>query len=691
MKEYDSTHVRNVAIVGHGRSGKTSIVEACLFNSGAVKRLGKVDDGTAAMDYEPEEVKRRLSISSALAACEWQDYKLNFIDTPGYPDFVGEVRSALQAVDSALVVISAPSGIEVETEKAWHAAETIELPRAIFINKMDREHADFYSVVEELRVRFGDGVVPIQLPIGREAAFQGVVDLLAMHTRIKERDENNCIVVDEIPEYMAAEVENARQQLIEAVAEFNNELLEKYVDGIDIAEEEVAAALMEGIQAGKIFPVLCGSALRNIGMHKLLYDLVEYMPSPADHVILGTMPQSGDPVERQLSEAFSAQVFKTIVDPFVGRLSFLRIFSGDMKADSSYYNASRQTMERIGTIFTMQGKHQLNLPVAHAGDIIVTAKLQGTRTGDTLCEKGAPILYEGISYPESMLSMAVYAKKKGDEDKIFAALAKEQEEDPTICLVKDQETKETLLKGIGEVHLEVLAEKIQRKFGVEAVVTEPRIAYRETIRQTVKAEGKHKKQSGGHGQYGHVWLEISPQPAGEGNVFSETIFGGSVPRQYIPAVEKGTVETLASGILAGYPVVDVKVNLYDGSYHTVDSSEVAFKTAAAIALKKGIMEASPVLLEPICSMTVTAPEYYMGDIMGHLNGKRAHIMGMESIGKDMSEVKAQVPLAELYKYATELRSLTQGRGNYTLEFSHYEEVPVKMAEKIIAAFHERKG
>ncbi len=690
MKEYDSTNIRNIAIVGHGRSGKTSIVEACLFNTGAVKRLGKVDDGTAATDYEPEEVKRRLSISSALAACEWQEYKLNFIDTPGYPDFIGEVQGALQAADSALVVISAPAGIEVETEKTWQLAENLELPRAIFINKMDREHADFYGVVEELRVRFGTGVVPIQLPIGKEAAFQGVIDLLAMHTRIKERDENNCIVVDEIPEYMTAEVEDARQKLIEAVAEFNNALLEKYVEGAEIAEEEVAAALIEGIQAGKIFPVLCGSAARNIGMHKLLNDAVEYLPSPLDHAILGTDPEGGDIVERKATEAFSAQVFKTIVDPFVGRLSFLRVFSGNMKPDASYYNPGRQASERVGTIFTMQGKHQLNLPIAHAGDIVAAAKLQGTKTGDTLCDKAAPILYEAIEYPESMLAMAVYARKKGDEDKVFAALAKEQEEDPTICVVKDQETRETLVKGIGEVHLEVLAEKIQRKFGVEAAVREPRIAYRETIRKAVKAEGKHKKQSGGHGQYGHVWLEISPQAAGEGNVFTETIFGGSVPRQYIPAVEKGTAETLGNGIMAGYPVVDVKVNLYDGSYHSVDSSEVAFKTATALALRKGVMEASPVLLEPICNMTVTAPEYYMGDVMGRLNSKRAHIMGMESTGKDMSQVKAQVPQAELYKYATELRSLTQGRGSYTLEFSHYEEVPVKMAEKIIAESKEKK-
>ncbi len=684
MKEYNSTNLRNVALVGHGKAGKTSVIEACLFNTGALKRLGRIEDENTAMDYEPEEIKRKLSISSGLAACEWMDYKLNLLDTPGYPDFVGEVKGALQAADSALIVISATAGIEVETEKVWQYAADQEIPRAFFINKMDREHADFDSVVAELRVRFGTGVVPIQLPIGKEAAFQGVVDLLALHMRIKERDENNCIVVDEIPEYMTNEVEEARQKLIEAVAEFNNELLEKYIEGTEIAEEEVAAALMEGIQAGRIFPVLCGSAMQNVGMHKLLNDIVEYLPAPADRTVIGTAPDSEELLERTVEDAFSAQVFKTIVDPFVGRLSFIRVFSGTMKGDTAYYNASRDSMERIGTIFTMQGKHQINVSAVQGGDIVAAAKLQGTKTGDTLCTKEQPICYDRIDYPESMLAMAVYAKKKGEEDKVFAALAKETEEDPTIQLVKNQETKETLVKGIGEVHLDVLLERIQRKFGVEALFVEPRIAYRETIRKNVKVEGKHKKQSGGHGQYGHVWLEITPQPAGEGNVFTETIFGGSVPRQYIPAVEKGTAETLAAGILAGYPVVDVKVNLFDGSYHTVDSSEVAFKTATALALRKGVMEASPVLLEPIYRMTVQAPEYYMGDVMGKLNSKRAKILGMDTAGKDMSEVTAQVPAAELYKYATELRSLTQGRGAYALEFSHYEEVPAKMVEKIIA-------
>ena len=690
MKEYASTNIRNIALVGHGKSGKTSIAEDCLFNTGAIKRRGSIADGTMASDYEPEETRRELSIQTSLLACEWLDHKLNILDTPGYPDFVGEVKSALQAADSALVVISAVSGIEVETEKVWRYAEALDLPRAFFVNKIDREHADFQNVVNELRLRFGTGVVPIQLPVGKEAAFQGVVDLLAMTVRIKERDKNNCVALDEIPEYMKDEVEEARQTLIEGVAEINNTLLEKYIEGETLDEREVAEALIEGIETGKIFPVLCGSASLNVGMHALLNDMVEYLPAPTDRTVVGTLPGGEELVERTPGDPFSAQVFKTIVDPFVGRLSFIRIFSGEMKSDASYWNISTQQMERVSTLYTMQGKKQIAVAKAHGGDIVVAAKLQNTRTSDTLVAKEALLSYDAIEFPMPMLAQAVYVKKKGEEDKVFAALAKECEEDPSLKLEKDAETKETLIRGIGEVHLEVLQERMKRKFGIEAIFAEPRIAYRETIRKSVKAEGKHKKQSGGHGQYGHVMLEISPRDAGTGNEFTENIFGGSVPRQYVPAVEKGTAETLAAGILAGYPVVDVRVNLYDGSYHTVDSSEVAFKTATAIALRKGIMEASPVLLEPIYEMCVQAPEYYMGDVMGQLNAKRARILGMEMISKDTSEVRAQVPLAALHKYATELRSLTQGRGTYTLRFCHYEEVPEKTARQLIEAARERK-
>ncbi len=691
MKTYKSTNIRNVAVVGHGKTGKTSLLDACLFDSGAVKRLGNVEDGSSALDYEAEEAKRQMTISAKLVACEWSEFKLNLLETPGYADFVGDVKGALTAADSALIVLSAPAGVEVETEKLWNYAEGMELPRAFFVNKMDREHANFTGVVEELRAKFGSGVVPVQVPIGKEAAFQGVADLLTLHMKIVSKDNEADFVVKDLPEYIKGEVEEARQQLIEAVAEFNDELMEKYIEGAELTEVEVAAALIEGIQACRIFPVFCGSAKQNIGVKNLMNGIVEYLPTPYFHVAIGTNPADGEIRERKTEDAFSAQVWKTVVDPFVGRQSFMRVFSGAMKGDASYYNPRTGEAERVGTLFTMQGKQQHNLNQVEAGDIVVTSKLQAVKTGDTLCDKNDPIQYEAIEYPEAMLEMAASAAKKGDEDKVFSAIAKQQEEDPTILVDKNSETRQTLLRGIGEVHLEILAEKLQRKFGVQLKLDKPRVAYRETIRKTVKVQGKHKKQSGGHGQYGDVWLEISPQPAGQGNEFTETIFGGSVPRQYIPAVEKGTAETLAQGILAGYPVVDVKVNLYDGSYHAVDSSEAAFKTATALALKKGVMEASPVLLEPIDNIKVTAPEYYMGDVMGRLNSKRAHIMGVDSKGHDMSVIQATIPVAELYKFATDLRSLTQGRGSYSLEFSHYEPMPEKAAEAIVAEARAEKN
>lgn len=683
MKNYKSANIRNIAVVGHGKTGKTSLLDACLFDAEAVKRLGNVEDSTSALDYEPEETKRGMTVNLKLAACEWRDFKLNFIDTPGYPDFVGDVKDAMAAADSALLVISASSGIKSGTENAWRYAEENELPRAFFINKMDREHADFYGVVEELRVRFGDGVVPVQLPIGKEAAFQGVVDLLSLHMKIVTHDKE--IVKDDVPEYMKDEVEQARQKMIESISEFNDELLEKYIEGTEITEVETAAALIEGIQAGKIFPVFCGSAKQNIGMRKLMNDLVEYMPTPYFKVSIGMNPVSGEIKERHTEDAFSAQVFKTIVDPFVGRQSYIRILSGEMRGDTSYYHPNKDTEERIGTLFTLQGKQQHNLNAAAAGDIVVTTKLQQVKTGDTLCDKNDPIQYEAILYPVAMLEMAAAAHKKGEEDKVFGALAKQQDEDPTLLVEKNPETGQTIVRGVGEVHLEILAEKLERKFGAQLDLTKPRIPYRETIRASVKVQGRHKKQSGGHGQFGDVWLEIGPRDAGTGNAFTETIFGGSVPKQYIPAVEKGTVETLAQGVLAGYPVVDVKVNLYDGSYHPVDSSEAAFKTAAAIAIKKGVMEASPILLEPIETIKVLTPEYYLGDVMGRLNSKRAHVLGVDSKDRDMSEIQALIPQAELYKFATELRSLTQGRGSYSLEFARYEPVPERMAEAIIEA------
>lgn len=686
MKDYKSETIRNVAFCGHGRSGKTSLLEAALFDSGATTRLGNVDQGTGVLDFEPEENKRKMSISASLAALEWKNFKINAIDVPGFPDFVAEMHGALAAADSAVIVVSASAGVEVETEKAWALAENLNLPRAFFVTKMDREHADFEKVLGELRNKFGNSVVPVQVPVGKEDSFKGVVDLVKAFSKIKADDEQIDAAV------VADEVEDKRLEMLDIVAEFNDELMEKYLEGDveDLDEKEISEALAQGIKEAKVFPVFVGSALKNIGIKKFLNSIVEFFPAPDSKDYPGINPKTDELVERKVSEPFSGQIFKTMVDPFVGRMSYVRVISGDMKGDATYQliGADNEGQERLSGLFTMQGKKQIPVDVAHAGDIVVTSKLANAKTGDTLCDKAAPIKYERIQYPEPMLAMAVTSEKKGEEDKVFGAIIRQQDEDPTIMLIKNAETKQTILKGVGEVHLDILGDKLQRKFGVKMVLGEPRVAYRETIRKQVEVQGKHKKQSGGHGQYGDVWLKIGPNKdanpeVNNGNVWSESIFGGSVPRQYFPAVEKGTQETLAEGVIAGYPVVNVSVNLFDGSYHAVDSSEAAFKMATSIAIKKGILSADPILLEPIDEITVLTPENYMGDIIGKLNSKRGKILGMDPKGKGMTEVKALIPSSELYKYATDLRSQTQGRASYSLKFSHYDPMPDKLAEKII--------
>ena len=681
MTEFNSTQLRNLALVGHGKSGKTSIAENCLFKCGCTTRIGKTDDGTSILDYEPEEIKRKMTIDSVLASCQWQGYKINIIDTPGYPDFTGEVKSALTACESAIVVVSATSGVEVETDRAWKYAEELSLPRAIFINKMDREHADFYKVVEALRAHYGKGVVPIQIPIGQEANFQGVADLITMNTKVLIKNKE---LIYEIPEYMQEEVASARHMLMETCAEFNDELLEKYLEGAQITETEVAAALIEGIVNAKIFPVLCGSAAKGIGFRQLMNSIIEYMPTPYFRSSMGTNPKTGDIVERRTEDAFSAYVFKTVVDQFIGRVSYLKILSGALLENSTIYNSTSDKTERIANLYSTCGKNQIAQKVARAGDIVVTTKLQSTKTGDTLSDDHYPICYEAVNHPDSMFTMAIKADKKADEDKIGNALLRLTDEDPTLHIEKNTETGDLLISGVGELHLDIALEKLLNKFGVTAKLYKPAVAYRETIRGTNKVEGKHKKQSGGHGQYGDVWLEFTPGELGSGVVFTESIVGGAVPKQYIPAVEKGVRETLHTGILAGYPMVDIKVNLYDGSYHTVDSSEMAFKTAAALAIKKGIPDAKPILLEPYYTLKITIPEYYMGDVISGINTKRGRIINTENPSHDISVIEAQVPLAELFKYATDLRSSTQGRGSYTMEFSHYEEVPTKISEQIIA-------
>ena len=680
MKEYGSCDLRNIAILAHGKAGKTSLTEALAYNAGHTNRLGKVDDGTTVADFEPEEIKRKLTISNALVSCEWEDTKLNFIDTPGYPDFFGEVKGALSATDSALIVVCAPAGIEVETEKVWNYCKELNKPTAFFVNKMDREHADFNNVVEQLQIKFGAGIVPIQIPIGAEEAFHGVVDLLEMSTSIKTSQKQ--IIEGEIPEFLKKEVAKAKERLVETIVETNPELLDRYLAGEEISDNELITTLKLGIKNAKLFPVLCGSALKNIGVNKLLYDIIEYLPEPSlDNLATNNLTE--ELVEINENSPFSGLVFKTTADPFVGRLSYIRIFSGSLTADSTVYNPLKDKVEKIGNIFSLRGKQQINLKKGLAGDIVVVAKLQDTVTGDSLTDKSFPVVFDEIIYPKPMFTMAVETKNKGDEDKLSNALVRILDEDPTVRYVKSAETAEFLLSGIGEMHTEIIADKIKRKFGVELLLKNPKIPYRETIRMKEKVEAKHKKQSGGHGQYGHVWLQIEPLPPGTGIEFTDSIFGGAVPRQYIPAVEKGVKEALQAGILAGYPVVDVKVDLCDGSYHNVDSSEMAFKIASAAAVKKAVMQAKPVLLEPIYDLEITIPEYYMGDVIADLNTKRGRINGMDSGLTGIGVVKAQAPVAELFRFAIDLRSITQGRGFFDMKFSHYEEVPQKIAQEII--------
>lgn len=690
MKEYKSENIRNVGIIAHGGAGKTSLTEAMLFSSGAVNRLGKVDDGTSTTDFEPEEVRRKVTISAALAPCEWNGQKINIVDTPGYADFVAEVKGALSAVDAALVVLCAAAGVEVETEKVWQYANDLQLPRIAFINKMDRENADFYSVLHTMKEKFGAHIVPIQLPIGAQSSFKGIVDLVKMKALVPANSQCSQYNETDIPPDIQEQAQEARHAMIEAVAETDDELLTKYLDGEELTEQEISAGLHKGIMEGKFYPVLCGSAIKNIGILQVLNLIVDNVASPAAKVSVGQHPLTQETVERKTGDPFSALVFKTTADPFVGRLSYIRVFSGQLKPDSTIYNASKDKMERLGNLFALRGKTQDPMPVANAGDIVVVAKLQESGTGDTLCDKEKPVVYPALEYPKPMFTMCIEPKNKGDEDKIGSALGRLTDEDPTLRVRKDAETRQLLVTGTGELQLDIMAERMKRKFGVEIKLSTPKIPYRETIRGNVKIEGKHKKQSGGHGQYGHVWLQLEPLPPGGHFEFVDAIFGGAVPRQYIPAVEKGVRDALAGGVLAGYPMVDIKVTLTDGSYHTVDSSEMAFKIASTMALRKGALQAKPVLLEPIYQMEVLVPETYMGDVVGDLNGKRGRIQGMEPNGKGMSAVKAQVPLSEVFNYAIHLRSLTQGRGSFDMSFSHYEEVPQRIAETIIAGAKKDK-
>ncbi|MGI6658681.1 MAG: elongation factor G [Dethiobacteraceae bacterium] len=685
MKNYTTEKIRNVALISHSGAGKTSLAEAMIYTSGAVSRLGKVDAGTTTTDFDAEETKRKFTINTALAPVEWKGVKINLLDTPGYFDFIGDVASALRVADAAVVVVSATSGVEVGTEKVWEYADENKLPRLVFVNRMDKENANFSKVFAQLQEFFGLNVVPVQLPLGAEASFRGIVDLVKMKAYTFSGDGKQ-MNEEEIPAELADEVEEYREKLIEAVAESDDELLLKYLEGEPLTDEEVNSGLRIGTLNGKIIPVLCGAATANIGTQPLLETIVSAFPSPADIAeVTGIDPQSNEEVSVKIDPAgtVSALVFKTFADPFVGKISFFKVYSGILKGDSQLHNANKRKDERLGQIFTMLGKNQINLDQVTAGDIAAVAKLQVTTTGDTLCEKQSCTVYPPIAFPQPVTTFAVEPKKQGDEEKVAAGFARFLEEDPTFRMERNTETRQTLISGMGELHLEIITSKLAQKFGVEVDLTLPKVPYKETIRGTAKVEGKHKKQSGGRGQYGHVWIEFEPLHEGEDFEFVDKIFGGAVPRQYIPAVEKGLREAMESGVLAGYPVVGIKASLYDGSYHSVDSSEMAFKIAASLAFKKGMEQANPVLLEPIMYVEVTVPDQFMGDIMGDLNSRRGRILGMEQSNGNQI-IKAHVPMAEMLKYAIDLRSMTQGRGSFTMKEDHYEDVPAHLSEQIIA-------
>ncbi|HLB28832.1 MAG TPA: elongation factor G [Dehalococcoidia bacterium] len=678
MSDYPPAKTRNLALIGHGGTGKTSLADALLFTAGAVSRLGRVDEGTTASDYEPEEVRHHISLNLSLLPCSWQGHKLNLIDTPGYADFAGEVKSALRAADAVLIVVDAAAGVQVGTDQAWAYADEEGLPKLALINRLDRENADFFRTLEQIQERFGPRCLPLHLPIGTQQAFQGVVELLAMQAQQGDG-------TGPIPEEMAATAATYREKLIEAAAETEDELTMKYLEGEALTETEVMEGLRSALRQGKLVPVLCASGLKSIGVPLLLDAMVKLLPSPLERPpVVARTPQGGEvPLAGEPQGPLAALAFKTTADPFVGRLTYLRVLSGTLSSNSQVFNANRERQERIGQLFLVRGKSQEPVHQVAAGDIGGVAKLAETQTGDTLTAAERPLLLPGIAFPQPTFSLAVHPKSKADLEKMGSALARIVEEDPSLKLVREHDTAEMVLSGLGDVHLEVAIERIRRKFGVELETSLPKIPYKETITTTTTAEYKHKKQTGGHGQYGHVFLRLEPLPKGSGFQFAEEVVGGAVPKNYIPGVEKGVVEALPEGVLARYPLADLKVILYDGSYHPVDSSEMAFKIAASHALRKGVSQARPVLQEPVMDLRVVVPEANTGDIMGDLNGKRARILGMGPAGKGYTEITAQVPLAEIQRYALDLRSLTQGRATFTAAFSHYEEVPQHVTQKIV--------
>ncbi len=685
MAEFQTQNIRNIALMGHGSEGKTTLTEAMLFAAGMIDRQGKVEDGTTVSDFDPEEKKRGFSIGASYAPIAWNGKVINTIDVPGYFDFIGELMGPLRVAETAVIVIGGVNGLSVGAEKAWNYAGEHKLGRMFVVNQMDREHANFEKIVAQLREKYGSSVVPILLPLGQGASFRGVVNVL--ENKAYEGAYKKSTEVP-MPAELESEVSEAMEYLTEQAASADDDLMMKYLEGEELTHDEIMDGFRKGVKDGLIVPVVACSALTGVGIARMMDLMAKYLPSPAHEGLhqTGTNPKTGEEETRESKDdqPFSALVFKTIADPFVGKLSLFRIFSGMLTGSTTLYNSTKEKTEKAGGLFSLRGNKQTNADKFHAGDIGALAKLQFTSTGDTLCDPNNPIVYKPIEFPAPCISKAVFAAKQGEEDKVFSGLNRLAEEDPSITIVKNPETTETELSGAGEMHLEVIRNKLASKFGANAVLQDPKIPYRETIRKTVKVQGRHKKQTGGHGQFGDVWIEFSPITDNETDFeFVDAVVGGVVPRNFIPSVEKGLRENLKKGVLAGYPMVHLRAKLYDGSYHPVDSSEMAFKTAARIAYKKGCMDASPVLLEPIMHVEVLVPDDYMGDIMGDMNKRRGRIIGMSG-ENGMQKLEAEAPLAEMFKYATDLRSMTQARGSFSMKFERYEEVPANEAQKIIA-------
>ncbi len=688
MKRVETSHIRNIGTYGHGGEGKTSLVEAILFDTGENSRLGRVDDGSSLMDFEPEEINRKISISASLAHFEWNKHQFHMIDTPGYANFIAEAKASMKVVDGAIIVVAGNSEVKIQTETVWGYANEFQVPRILYVSKMDTERANFLKIVEDVKKTFpSQPAVATQLPIGGEGNFKGVVDLIQRKAYLYREDGSGQFELKDVPPDMKEEVERFREKLVETAVEMDDQLMEKYLESGEVSTEEIIQCLRKGTMERRLVPAVCGSSVRNIGIQPLLDLAISCFPSPLERgPAQGKNPKTGEPEAREPKEEapFSAFIFKTIADPFAGRLNLFRVYSGTVNADSTIYNSKKDAKERIGQIFLLEGKKQKPVGFATVGDLVAVAKLKETTTGDTFSDEKKPIVFEETKLPLPMITYALTPKSKGDEDKIASSLVRIHEEDPTMMVGRDEQTGEILLSGVGQTHVEVIVEKLKRKFGVEVNLSVPKVPYKETIRGSKTGViYRHKKQTGGRGQFAEVHFDVSSLPRGGGFEFENALVGMNVPRNFVPAVEKGVVEAMQSGVLAGYPVVDVRVRFYDGKSHEVDSSEMAFKIAAIMAFKKGVQEANPVLLEPIMKVVVTAPDETIGDVIGDLNSRRGRVLRVDAKG-NYQMIEANVPMSEMLKYAPDLNAKTGGRGTFTMEFSHYEEVPAQMAEKVIA-------